>query len=174
VNATASQMIHVTDLYATIVRLADPAANAFPADMDAKDFNVVLKNPPITRPVIKSPPGPIVPKAPPVISTPILNIVRTFNFSQWYSNTGNRATIRNGAYKLNFDENETPQYSLYRYVNGEIPDLEYPTIVDASVDVFNDALNGINADAQTNLDLLLDELIANYQQDETTAFPDPR
>ena len=31
-------MIHVTDLYATIVRLADPAANAFPSDMDAKDF----------------------------------------------------------------------------------------------------------------------------------------
>ena len=67
-----------------------------------------------------------------------------------------------------------PQYSLYQYVSGEIPDLEYPNIVDASVDVFNDALNGSNADAQTNLDLLLDELIANYQRDETTPFPDPR
>ena len=42
------------------------------------------------------------------------------------------------------------------------------------MDVFNDALNGINADAQTNLNLLLDELIANYRQDETNLFPDPR
>jgi hypothetical protein len=174
VNATASQMIHVTDLYATIVRLTDPAANAFPTDMDAKDFSVVVKNPAINRPVIKLPPsgpGGIIPKNPPVTSPPILNIVRTFNFSQWYSSSGNRATIRNAAYKLNFDENANPQYGLYQYVNGEIPDLEYPTIVDASVDVYNDALNGTNADAQTNLNLLLAELIANYQQDETTPFP---
>jgi hypothetical protein len=177
VNATASQMIHVTDLYATIVQMANPAANAFSSDMDAKDFSVVLKNPAITRPVIKSPvigAGGIIPKKPPVTSPPILTIVRTFNFSQWYTATGNRATIRNGTYKLNFDEIASPEYSLYQYVNGEIPDLEYPTIVDASVDVFNDALNGTNADAQTNLNLLLDELIAHYQQDETTLFPDPR
>ncbi|MCP5231483.1 MAG: sulfatase-like hydrolase/transferase [Zoogloeaceae bacterium] len=176
VNATASQMIHVTDLYATIVRLADPAANAFPSDMDAKDFSGVVKNPIVVRPPIKPPvirPGGI-PTPPPVIVPPILNIVRVFNFSQWYTNSGNRATIRNAAYKLNFDESMNPQYSLYQYVSGEIPDLEYPNIVDASVDVFNDALNGSNADAQTNLDLLLDELIANYQQDETTPFPDPR
>lgn len=180
VNATASQMIHVTDLYATIVRLTDPAANAFPSDMDAKDFSTVVKNPAINRPVIKQPggiPGGIIPKKPPLTSPPILNIVRSFNFSQWYTSTGNWATIRNGKYKLNFDGTlpEGSEYSLYQYVNGEIPDLEYPAVVDASVDVFNDALDGTNVDAQTNLNLLLDELLANYRRDDAmTEFPDPR
>ena len=56
---------------------------------------------------------------------------------------------------------------LSQYVDGEIPGLEDGT----AVDLYNDAINGINVDAQTNLNLLLDELRTNYQQDEDNAFP---
>lgn len=171
INATAPQMIHVVDLYATIVRLIDPAANSFPADMDAKDFSVVLKNPIISRPT--RPPfgggGVINPPQPPVTLPKITLPVRFFNFSQWYSaSSGTRATIRNASYKLNYDESAGPDfYSLFQYVDGEIPGLEDGT----AVDLYNDAINGINVDAQTNLNLLLDELRTNYQQDEDNAFP---
>ncbi len=177
VNATASQMIHVVDLYATIVRLTDPAANAFPGNMDSKDFSVVLKNPAINRPVINRPgglPGRVGPNEPRVPSQPTITIVRGFNFSQWYTtNNGKWATIRNGKYKLNFDGTlpQGSQYSLYQYVDGEVPGVEYANEVDSAVDLYGDAVSGTNADAQTNLNLLLDELRANYQPNESTQFP---
>lgn len=176
VNGTASQMIHVIDLYATIVRLTDPAANSFPTDMQAKDFSAVLKNPAINGPIFR-PPGGITPRTAPLTVPPIINIVRTFNFSQWYDNNGEWATIRNSAYKLNFDDDAVPQYSLYRYAGSEVPDLEEvpPGSSGAlAVDLYSVAMDGSDADAQVNLNLLLDELIANYQKDETMPFDDPR
>ena len=83
-------MIHVTDLCATIVRLADPAANAFPATWTRRSFSGVVKNPIVVRPPIKPPvirPGGI-PTPPPVIVPPILNIVRVFNFRGGTTNSG--------------------------------------------------------------------------------------
>jgi arylsulfatase A-like enzyme len=143
-NTTSRQMVHVVDLYMTIVRLVDPAANAFPSDTDSTDLSDVLKTAPI----------------------------RLFNFSQWYASDGIRATIRNGAYKLNYTDNPLlPEYTLYQYTGGEIPNREDDG---TALDLFTDALTEVNADAARNLNLLLDELLANYQRDATTAFPDPR
>ena len=72
---------------------------------------------------------------------------------------------------MNYDDREPPtkNYSLYRYVNGGVPDPE-----DDTNDLFDDAINGVDLDAQTNLNALLDELIAHYQRDEDRKFPDPR
>lgn len=163
VNATSPEMIHVIDLYMTIVKLADPAAKAFPSNTDSKDFSGVLKNSIVKRP------------AEPRVGVPTTTLrVRSFNFSQLYDTDGTRtrarATIRNAAYKLNYDDTANPKYSLFQYTDGEIPGLEDGD----AVDLFSDALDGTNADAQTNLNLLLDELIANYQRDETQTFRDPR
>jgi len=170
INATAAQMIHVVDLYKTIVCLADSAANAFPSNTDSRDFTVVLKNPLIQRTSSKgSGSGGTKPGTPGVLQ--ITPPVRVFNFSQWYASDGTRATLRNGKYKLNYDETTTPEYQLFQYVDSEVPGLENDP---AAVDLYSDALNGTNADAQTNLNLLLDELLANYQRDETDVFPDPR
>jgi len=113
----------------------------------------------------RTPGGGVLP--PIVIQVPI----RAFNFSQIYDVNGTRATIRNAAYKLNYDDGATPEYALYKYVNGEIPNRED---LGTATDVFSDALNGTDLDAQANLNLLLDELIANYRRDETNGFPDPR
>jgi hypothetical protein len=53
-------------------------------------------------------------------------------------------------------------YTLYQYSGGEIPDREGDG---TAVDLFSDAINGINPDAQNNLNLLLDDLLARYQRD---------
>jgi hypothetical protein len=175
-NSTTPFMAHVVDLYMTIVRLVDPAANAFPSDTDSKDFSNLVKSSRIRLP--QPPTGPVVPGG--VIDPrnpgglPPINIVvpvRFFNFSQWYTASGTRATIRNATYKLNYDDSATPEYTLYKYVGGEIPNREDDG---SATDLFSVALDGTDPDAQTNLNQLLDELIANYQRDETEVFPDPR
>jgi hypothetical protein len=180
-NGTASLMVHVVDLYKTIVKLVDPAANAFPADTDSKDYSGVVKDPVRTMP--RPPLGPVGPGGPVgggnprtpgggVLPPIIIQVpIRAFNFSQIYDVNGTRATIRNAAYKLNYDDGATPEYALYKYVNGEIPNRED---LGTATDLFSDALNGIDLDAQANLNVLLDELIANYRRDETNGFPDPR
>jgi hypothetical protein len=179
-NATSPLMVHVVDLYKTIVKLVDPAANAFPSDTDSKDYSGVVKNPLRTLPqppigpggpvggvggVTPHPPGGALP--PIIVQVPI----RAFNFSQIYDVTGTRATIRNTAYKLDYDDGAVPEYALYKYVNGEIPNREDDG---TATDLFSAALNGTDVDAQANLNVLLDELIANYRRDETNGFPDPR
>ncbi len=173
-NSTTPFMAHVVDLYMTIVRLVDPAANAFPSDTDSKDFSNLVKSSRIRLP--QGPTGPVWPGGPidPGDILPPINIlipVRFFNFSQWYTATGTRATIRNATYKLNYDDSATPEYTLYKYVGGEIPNREDDG---SATDLFSVALDGTDPDAQTSLNLLLDELIANYQRDETQVFPDPR
>ena len=171
-NATTPIMVHAVDLYRTIVQLVDPAANAFPADTDSNDYSGVLKS--AVRTVPQPPIGPVVPGGPtrpaPGHGLPPIVIhvpVRTFNFSQWYTASGTRATIRNASYKLNYDDAAVPEYALFKYVSGEIPNREDDG---SAPDLFNDALAGVDVDAQTNLNVLLDELIANYQRDETNSF----
>lgn len=86
VNADAGQMIHVTDLYATIARLADPAADDVLDDVDSKDFSAILKNPVFDKPLLKRPggvPGGKPPRDPLAGPRPAITIVRSFNFSQW-------------------------------------------------------------------------------------------
>jgi len=140
---------------------------------DDRDFSDLVKSPVSTRS-----PGISVPEPEPTLGIDsLIGIgdiklpVRLFNFSQWYAGDGMRATIRNNAYKLNYDDRLSPEYSLYAYSGGEVPGREDDA---TATDVFNDALTGTNADAAANLDILLDELIATYQADPNTPFPDPR
>jgi arylsulfatase A-like enzyme len=149
------QMAHVVDLYKTIVRLVDPAASGFPGDTDSKDFSDVVKSA-----VFTTRPG---------------ALKRKYNFSQLYKTGSTKATIRNAAYKLNYDASKTSEYTLYKYSDdGEIPDLEDPAAptADAAEDVLTDAISGKNAEAQTNLNLLWNELKANYRCDgDENIFP---
>jgi hypothetical protein len=176
-NTTSTQMAHVVDLYMTIVRLVDSTADGFSEDTDSKDLSQSVTPPPVrTRPrggphLGRGASEPDVGFTP--IDVPTIHLPpRLFNFSQWYAGDGTRATIRDSSYKLNYDDDPAvPDYTLYAYSGGEIPNREDDG---TAIDVFNDALTGVNADAQTHLNLLLDELIANYQRDETNPFPDPR
>ena len=180
-NATLPFMAHVVDLYKTIVRLVDPDADAFPADTDSEDFSHLVKNPP-QRPRLEPPEPPRgIPDGPfdPGTGLPPIQITlppRFFNFSQYYVGAERRATIRDAFYKLNYHEDSdplTPEYALFRYDNGEIPNREDDG---TATDVFIDARDGVDAEAQEHLNWLLDELIPNYRRDEDLAntFPDPR
>jgi hypothetical protein len=177
---TSPTLANAVDLYATIALTADPDATGLPADTDSRDLRSFVTAPlPFRPPLVERPPQPPLPGPfePPIRLPPIRFPVpaRLFNFAQWYHNGDQRATIRNLAYKLNYDAGESPEYSLYRYVGGEIPGIEDPAeVVDPATDIFADALSGVDAEAQQNLDALLDELIANYQPNLTDAFPDPR
>jgi hypothetical protein len=154
------QMAHVVDLYKTIVRLVDPAASGFPGDTDSKDFSDVVKSALFT----------ILPAM----------LKRKYNFSQLYKTGSTKATIRNAAYKLNYDASKTSgsEYALYKYSDdGEIPGQEDTATASKSAGkLFTFAITHVNGDAGKNLNLLLDELIANYHpvDDEKSTFPDPR
>ncbi len=156
-NRTYDRMAHVVDLYKTIVHLADSSATGFPSDTDSKSFQLLLKSKKFNSVLTINP------------LTPIgIELVRDFNFSQLYKTGSTKATIRNAAYKLNYDKSKTPKYALYKYSGSEIPGQED----DDAVDLFTDAISGKNAEAQTNLNLLYDELIANYRCDgDENTFP---
>ena len=96
----SQELVHAVDLYQTIVRVADPAASGFPTNTDSNDLGPLFKDP----------------------GTPAS--VRQYNFAQWYKPGEPRATLRNSNYKLNYDAANAPDYSLYRYENGEIPNKE--------------------------------------------------
>jgi hypothetical protein len=165
-NATYLHMVHVVDLYKTIVRLADPTANSFPSDSDSTDFSGLLKTAARLPGLLDLPLPPSLP------NVKIYPILRRFNFSQWYASDGTRAAIRNARYKLNYDSNPSrPEYALFEYTGLAVPGSEDDG---TAVDLYNDAVTGVNQDALDNLNLLLDELLAHYQRDETDPFPDPR
>lgn len=146
-NLTTFHLAHVVDLYKTIVRFADPTASGFPGNSDSQDLTPFLTEP--------------APQLP----------IRAYNFSQWFSNTGKRATIRNLGYKLNYDEAAgTEPYSLYRYSGREVPGREDDG---TAVDLLDEAVSGADADALDNLNQLVDELLANYQLTPSEPFPTP-
>lgn len=146
-------MVHVVDLYKTIVRLADPESEGFSELNDSMDLS------------------PICTEASSVMPE------RTFNFSQYFSAGKWFATIRNRDYKLNYQSGENleddypPGYSLFRYQDNQIPGDEVPR---SDEDMFFRALKGIDTEAEENLNTLLDELTANYKLAEDRRFPDPR
>ena len=155
-NATCPLLAHVVELYKTIVRLADPSANAFPENTDSVDFSDVVTDHMFSL-------------------NALTNQKRNFNFSQLYQAGSTKATIRNTAYKLNYRSSKDPEYALYKYSAGEIP---YREDDDTADDLFeaalDDLLTGKSSVESENLAALLDELTANYQRDETLTFPDPR
>jgi len=187
-GSTSYPMVHVTDLFTTILRLADPDATTSPANSDSADLVPFLETPIVS---LKPSDIPIGPTFPPggVITGPggndvflpeFTNVsVRETNFSQWYGQTAERATIRNERYKLNYvphpiDDTE-PDYSLYRYEDGEIPGIEgVNDIPEATTNLYDDAINRIDNEARENLDALLDELLSNHKRNETEDFDDPR
>lgn len=156
-NTSSRQLVHVVDLYKTIVRLTDPSASDFPSNIDSQDLSPLFKMPGSQPPV------------------------RRYNFSQFYNNNQKIATIRNLDYKLNYLD---PNYSLYKYDGNQIPGIEDnpddPTDdpddpADLATNLFDVAISGEDTKANQNLHELLNELISNYRIDQTAApFPDPR
>jgi arylsulfatase A-like enzyme len=180
-NATCGLLAHVVDLYKTIVHLVNPAENGFSENTDSVSFRDVVADPLFA-----------------------LNAhtgqKRTFNFSQYYKGSTKLATIRTTGYKLNYDDS-AQAWALYKYSDGEIPGREDPATAAAANlalaaaiaagdgaaiaaataavaalpdDIFTDAIKLVNIGAGVNLNDLLNNLIANYQLDETHTFPDPR
>jgi hypothetical protein len=140
-------LVNAVDIYITIPRLADPSVVG-PSNTDSMDFRSMFTT----------------------VEPP--TVLRSYNFAQWYTPDGTekRATIRNSGYKLNYDmENSPDDYSLYQYVDGEIPGRED----DDAVDIYDDAVAGGDPKALDNLNELLDELISNYKRDMDLNFPDP-
>jgi hypothetical protein len=170
-DTESTLMVHAVDLYLTIARLADPAASVFPSNTDSKDLGRVLTTPlvvPVSRLMDPFPVAPV---------PPVLPIVRAYNFSQWYTATEMRATIRDGSYKLNYNykvlDGPPGRYTLYQYTDGKIPGREDGTGVNPAIDLYNDAKSGANPEARDHLNALLEELINNYRRNETEAFPRP-
>jgi len=161
-DRTSLHMVHVVDLYKTVVKLADPSAEGFPQICDSIDLsNLLTFAYPMDVPG-RPRPKPKLPAA-----------VRRFNFSQWYTSNNARATIRNDKYKLNCIKpnfSQQSQWSLYKYdSDGKIPGREDE---DTATNLFDDALDGTDTEAQENLNELLDELLSNYQLNETIQFED--
>jgi hypothetical protein len=173
---TSPTLAHAVDLYATIALTADPDATGLPADTDSRDLRSFVTGPLWIGPLPAK--GRLRPPLPGPFGFPPIRLpvpARHFNFAQWYHDADQRATIRNLTYKLNYDAGASPEYSLYRYIDGEIPGIEVPAeVVDPATDIFAEALNGLDVEAGENLGALLDELIANYQPNLTATFPDPR
>jgi arylsulfatase A-like enzyme len=148
-NVISSHLVHVVDLFATIVRIADPSASGFPGNIDSHDLGPLFKN------AGDQPP------------------IRRYNFSQLFDTKGKLATIRNADYKLNYIHRlqpvEDPYYALYRYDRNNVPGLED----DNADNILDVAESGEDPEASENLTELLDELIGNYQIDETELFEYP-
>jgi arylsulfatase A-like enzyme len=165
-NATCDLLAHVVDIYKTIVRLANPDTSRIPDNTDSIDFSDVLTDPFFA------------------LDANTLQ-KRTFNFSQYYKDSTRRATIRTTGYKLNYegsaDPKQEPKWALYQYSGGEIPgreDEEDPVADD--VFAARLALSKRTRGGESQLDVLLDHLIANYSSDydpdpeKKYPFPDPR
>lgn len=149
-DRTSPRMVHVVDLYATIVEVSGTSA-AMPTPLDSASLWRFPSRPGARRPV------------------------REFNFSQYYTNNVRRATIRDGDYKLNYEH--PGQWSMYAYWDGEVPGLEDSTATDIFGSTLLDVQAGTSTRAADSLDALLDELVlgGNYALDDVgTAFPDPR
>ncbi len=185
-GSTTQAMAHVIDIYATVLGLVDPNAHTNASNTDSVDLSEYLTTPIVVWSNNRGPGRPpIDPTNPndfptPPFDLPTFTIVegRESNFAQWYTAGIERATIRNNDYKLNFDRDPNTgdySYALYRFEEGVIPGREDDG---SATDIYDDALNGIDVEAQDNLNQLLDELINNYQAnnntDESSPFPDPR
>jgi len=131
------------------VRIADPSASGFPGNIDSHDLGPLFKN------AGDQPP------------------IRRYNFSQLFDNKGKLATIRNADYKLNYIHRlqppEEPYYALYRYDRNNVPGQED----DDADNILEVAESGEDPEASENLTELLNELIGNYQIDETELFEYP-
>lgn len=183
-GSTSRPMVHVIDLFTTILRLADPDTVTFPANSDSADLVPFLKTPIVTMKPFGGIPVPTPPSGGVVVDENLnlpefTNVtVRESNFSQWYGAASERATIRNDEYKLNYSHDlatDSFTYSLYRYENQQIPGVEgEDDIPEPSSDLFNAAINRTDNEARDNLDALLDELLSDYKRNETESFGDPR
>lgn len=149
-NRNNASLVHAVDLYATITEIAGVAA-ALPAPLDSVSFWRFLAQPGLQAPT------------------------REFNFSQYYTNAIQRATIRNLDYKLNYEHPD--QWSLYAYWGREVPGLEDSSAQDSFAAALADVQAGVSNAAADNLNALLDELIlsGNYAIDDAgTLWVDPR
>ncbi len=149
-NRSSPRMVHVVDLYETIAEIAGATA-ALPNPLDSKSL---WQYP--------TAPGPLSP-------------LRQFNFSQYYTGSLRRATIRNLDYKLNYEHPD--QWSLFAYWGHEVPGLEDSSVGDVFPTALADVQAGVSNDAADNLNALLDELFltGNYQLDDAgTVWTDPR
>ncbi|MCB1985230.1 MAG: sulfatase-like hydrolase/transferase [Burkholderiales bacterium] len=186
VGWTSTGMTHVIDLYATLAHFADPTDGTMPARTDSVDLGPLLTRPLMIR--HKTPGKPKVPVNPgsgglPGTKVPDLpdfepapTEVRNFNFAQWYSSDTERASIRNAEYKLNYEYDpatDSHTYALYRFEEGIIPDREDATGTPAE-NLWDAAINRTDNFARENLDLLLDELLADYRRNQNDQFHDPR
>src|SRR5262245_49480665 len=162
VNATSRQLVHVVDLYRTIVEIAEPGNAAFKGGDSVSFCDCFMKS------------G----DRPPV---------RQFNFSQTFFTSGSDvirlATIRNRDYKLNYMNGPVGSawiptwlgtgYRLYQYVNGEVPGSEVD-VATLAPDLYPAAADGTDVDAQNNLNELIDELTSHYRATSDGAmFPRP-
>jgi arylsulfatase A-like enzyme len=149
-NRNNSCLVHAVDLYATITEIAGVTA-ALPPNIDSASLWRFASQSGLQPPT------------------------RQFNFSQYYTNAVQRATIRNLDYKLNYEHPN--QWSLYAYWGREVPGLENGSAADIFPTALADVQAGVSNDAADNLNSLLDELIlsGNYAiNDAGTPWLDPR
>lgn len=149
-NRSSPRLVHAVDLYATITEVAGVTA-ALPSPLDS-----------VSLWRFPSQPG----AQPPT---------RAFNFSQYYTSSVQRATIRNLDYKLNYEHPD--QWTLFAYWGHEVPGLEDGTSADLFPQALADVQAGVSNEEADHLDALLDELVGSgdYELDAAgTTFPDPR
>lgn len=147
---TTPRLVHAADLFATIAEITG-TESSLPPDLDS-----------VSMWRFASRPGPRPP-------------IRTFSFSQYFTNNVQRATIRNLGYKLNYEHPN--QWSLFAYQGDEVPGLEDSTAVDVYPTALADVQAGVSNPAADNLNALLDELVVSgrYAIDAAgTAWVDPR
>jgi len=154
VDTSTDELVHLVDLYATIAALAGTRKRRLPDNIDSVDLAELFET------SERTPEN------------------RSYNFSQYYTESGTAlATIRNHKYKLNFDLSRSPQYSLYRYEEGEIPGIEgLPKGVNGgrqrAEDLYMDAILERDPVAAKHLALLHSELQRSYKRDQAKEFPD--
>lgn len=149
-DGTSTRLVHAVDLYATIAEVTGTTAS-MAVDVDSQS---------LWR--FPSLPG----RRPPT---------REFNFSQYYTNNVQRATIRTTDFKLNYEHPD--QWSLYAYRGDDVPGLEDSSATDIFAATLADLLAGGSTPAAAALDQLLDEFLAsgNYAIDAAGTVPtDPR
>lgn len=150
-NRNNSYLVHAVDLYETITEIAGVTA-ALPPNIDSASLWRFASQPDLQPPT------------------------RQFNFSQYYTNAVQRATIRNLDYKLNYEHPN--QWSLYAYWGREVPGLESGSAQDIFPTAPADVQAGVSNNAADNLNAPLDELIlsGNYMIDDdpNTLWTDPR
>lgn len=158
-NETSEHLVHAVDLYETIAVIAG-VTSKLPTPMDSVSLWRY-----VSRSRDQSP-------------------ARQFNFSQYYKDEEQGATIRNLDYKLNCvramhagDPDWTWTWSFFEYRGHEVPGLEDSSGQDIFLAARDDLRARISNVASDNLNVLVEELISSrsYNIDDLgTSWDDPR